>query len=207
MKIVEEFHEFTWDMIRTLPMCYYNYVYKIPFKLRCKPGLSDLYHFVENIEDADFILGCTTSPGLRTLDYVPLLEKAIQKNIPFICANPDYETVESSTENFIICMGAVAALYKDFGGSVFIMGKPSIEIYREATKNFKKITKKRMLAIGDSIHHDIKGAENFGIDSLLITSGIHKSIFDQSKPIWDNEKNNLLKYKIKPTYMCSKFQF
>ena len=64
-----------------------------------------------------------------------------------------------------------------------------------------------MLAIGDSIHHDIKGAENFGIDSLLITSGIHKSIFDQSKPIWDNEKNNLLKYKIKPTYMCSKFQF
>ena len=165
------------------------------------------YDFVENIEDADFILGCTTSPGLRTLDYVPLLEKAIQKNIPFICANPDYETVESSTENFIICMGAVAALYKDFGGSVFIMGKPSIEIYREATKNFKKITKKRMLAIGDSIHHDIKGAENFGIDSLLITSGIHKSIFDQSKPIWDNEKNNLLKYKIKPTYMCSKFQF
>ena len=37
-----------------------------------------------------------------------------------------------------------------------------------------------MLAIGDSIHHDIKGAENFGIDSLLITSGIHKSIFDHS---------------------------
>ena len=165
------------------------------------------YDFVENIEDADFILGCTTSPGLRTLDYVPLLEKAIQKNIPFICANPDYETVESSTENFIICMGAVAALYKDFGGSVFIMGKPSIEIYREATKNFKKITKKRMLAIGDSIYHDIKGAENFCIDSLLIASGIHKSIFDQSKPIWDNAKNNLLKYKIKPTYMCSKFQF
>ena len=35
-----------------------------------------------------------------------------------------------------------------------------------------------MLAIGDSIHHDIKGAINFGIDSLLITSGIHKSFFD-----------------------------
>jgi len=53
MKIVEEFHEFTWDMIRTLPMCYYNYVYKIPFKLRCKPGLSDLYYFVENIEEVE----------------------------------------------------------------------------------------------------------------------------------------------------------
>jgi len=165
------------------------------------------YDFVENIEDADFILGCTTSPGLRTFDYVPLLEKAIKKNIPFICANPDYETIESSTEHLIICMGAVAELYKDFGGLVYIMGKPSIEIYMEATKNFKRIDKKRMIAIGDSIHHDIKGAINFGIDSLLITSGIHKSIFDQINPIWDDKDKNLLKYKIKPTYVCPKFQF
>ena len=97
------------------------------------------------MKNADFILGCTTSPGLRTLDYVPLLEKAIQKNIPFICANPDYETVESSTENLLFVWELVAALYKDFGGSVFIMGKPSIEIYKEATKNFKKIIKKECL--------------------------------------------------------------
>ena len=165
------------------------------------------YDFVENIEDADFILGCTTSPKLKTLDYVPLLEKAIQKKIPFICANPDYETVESSTENSIICMGTIAEPYKDFGGSVFILGKPSIKIYIEATKKFKKINKNRMLAIGDSIHHDIKGAINFGIDSLLITSGIHKSSFNQSSPIWDDANQYLEKFKIKPTYLCSKFQF
>ena len=165
------------------------------------------YDFVKNIEDADFILGCTTSPGLRTLDYVPLLEKAIQKKIPFICANPDYETVETSTENLIICMGAVAELYKDFGGSVFIMGKPSINIYFEATKKFRKINKKRILSIGDSIHHDIQGAINFGIDNLLITSGIHKSFFNQSNPIWDDTNYYLSKFKIKPTYLCSKFQF
>ena len=165
------------------------------------------YDFVENIEDADFILGCTTSPGSRTLDYVPLLEGAIKKNIPFICANPDYETVESSKENLIICMGTIAELYKDFGGFVYIKGKPSIEIYNEATKNFKRINKKKMLAIGDSIHHDIKGAINFGIDSLLITSGIHKSFFKQSNFIWDEENNYLTKFKIKPTYLSSKFQF
>ncbi len=53
MKIVEEFHEFTWDMIRSLPMCYYNYKNNIPQKLRCKPGLSDVYYFVNNIEELD----------------------------------------------------------------------------------------------------------------------------------------------------------
>ena len=67
------------------------------------------YNFVSNIENADFILGCTPSSGFTTLDYVPLLEKAIKRDIPFVCANPDYETIESSLEssfnNLIICMG------------------------------------------------------------------------------------------------------
>ena len=165
------------------------------------------YDFVENIENADFILACTTLPGWRTLDYVPILEKGIQKNLPFICANPDYESIESSTKSLIICMGTIAKLYSDLGGAVLIMGKPSIEIYKEATKKFKKMNKKRMLAIGDSIHHDIKGAINFGIDSLLITSGIHKSVFNQKNPTWDNVDNNLSKLEIKPTYLSSRFQF
>ena len=42
------------------------------------------YDFVENVKDADFILGCKTFPGSNTLDYVPLLEKAIQKKLPFV---------------------------------------------------------------------------------------------------------------------------
>ena len=104
-------------------------------------------------------------------------------------------------------MGTIAELYSDLGGSVFIMGKPSIKIYEEATKNFKKIDKKRIIAIGDSIYHDIKGAVNFGIDSLLITSGIHKSIFNQSNPKWDDKNNYLSKFKIQPTYLSSRFQF
>ena len=64
-----------------------------------------------------------------------------------------------------------------------------------------------MLAIGDSIHHDIKGAINFGIDSLLVTSGIHKYFFDKSNPKWDDKNNYLSKIKIKPTYLCNRFQF
>ena len=69
---------------------------------------------------------------IPTFNQSTFLEKAISKNLPFICANPDFETVENTSNNKIICMGAVAELYKDFGGTVFIMGKPSIDIYNEA---------------------------------------------------------------------------
>jgi HAD superfamily hydrolase (TIGR01459 family) len=165
------------------------------------------YDIVDKIEDADFILGCVTSSGLTAFDYVPLLQKAIKKKIPFLCANPDFETLDFESNNLIICMGTIAELYQDFGGYIFIMGKPSTHIYQEATKKIHGIDKKKIIAIGDSLHHDIKGANSFNIDSLLITSGIHKSSFDKLNPKWDNNNNDLSKFKIKPTYLCSKFQF
>ena len=64
-----------------------------------------------------------------------LLTKALENNLPFICANPDYETIENSSDNLKICMGTIAELYKSFGGLVFMMGKPSKYIYEESIKN------------------------------------------------------------------------
>lgn len=172
---------------------------------RYEKGLK--YNFVKNIENADFILGCTTSPKLKILDYIPILEKGIANKLPFVCANPDFETVESSSNNKIFCMGTVAKLYKDLGGSVFFLGKPSIEIYKKVTNTFKNIKKNRILAIGDSIFHDIKGAYDFGVDSILITSGIHSSNFNKSRPIWNSKDIFLSKIDFKPTYLSSKFKF
>ena len=134
---------------------------------------------------------------------MPLLEKAIKRNIPFVCANPDFEAFGPTS----ICMGTIAELYKDFGGKVFIMGKPSISIYMEATKYVKDIDKSKILAVGDSIHHDIKGAKTFEVDSLLITSGIHKLYFDAVNPKWESNNNTLQKTNITPTYLSTKFQF
>ena len=104
-------------------------------------------------------------------------------------------------------MGTIAELYKDFGGKVFIMGKPSILIYQEATKHITDIDKSKILAVGDSIYHDIKGANAFGIDSLLITTGIHKLCFDAINPKWESNINKLKNTNIMPTYLSSIFQF
>lgn len=48
MKLVQEFNEFTWDMVRALPLCYYYHFNKIDYQLEHKPNLSSLYYFVKN---------------------------------------------------------------------------------------------------------------------------------------------------------------
>ena len=90
----------------------------------------------------------------------------------------------------------------------FFLGKPSIEIYKESLRNITDIDKSKILAIGDSLYHDIQGAINYEIDSLLITSkGIHKRDFDKKNPIWETEQNTLKKIEIKPSYICSELIF
>ena len=103
-------------------------------------------------------------------------------------------------------MGTIADLYDNLGGKTFSLGKPSIKIYQEATRKIDKINKKKILAVGDSIFHDIKGANLFGIDSLLITSGIHQSYFHKTNPIWDSNMNMLKNNRILPKFLCSKFK-
>ena len=78
----------------------------------------------------------------------------------------------------------------------------------ESLKNINSTDKSRILAIGDSLHHDIKGAKNFGIDSLLITStGIHQHNFNKLKPEWKNLNKSILEIGVKPTFICSNLNF
>ena len=152
--------------------------------------------FVENIEEADLILACTPFVGMKPVDYIPLLSKAVEKKLKMYCANPDFETIEKNHIQNIFCIGAIAEIYKKMGGEVLIQGKPETDIYTETTKSIK-LNKAKTIAIGDSIFHDIKGANNFSIDSILVKSGIHKKI----------ENINMLckNHKISPTYLIDDF--
>ena len=172
--------------------------------------LSGLEKFipVNSVENSNFILGCTPFESSKVIDYIPILNCALKKNIPFICANPDYDTLDGNTGKLEFCVGTISKLYQNMGGKTFYLGKPSKEIYNEAIKSQKNVKKSRILAIGDSLYHDIKGANNFGIDSLLITSkGIHKGSFNDKNPIWKTTQNTLQNLNIKPTFICSELVF
>ncbi len=93
-----------------------------------------------------------------------------------ICANPDIVVERGDT--LVYCAGALADAYAALGGEVLYCGKPHAPIYELALATAQKargaaVPHDRVLAIGDSVRTDLKGAAAFGIDSLFITSGIH----------------------------------
>ena len=140
-------------------------------------------------------------------NYISILETALQKKIPFICANPDFDTIQKKSKKLVFCMGTIAELYKSMGGEVYLEGKPNVLIYHQAVKKLTDIKKEKILAIGDSLFHDITGAINFNIDSLLITSGIHSQDFGFNKTNNITFPDKLKKIGILPTFLSSEFKF
>ncbi len=68
------------------------------------------------------------------------------------------------------CAGKIAEIFENLGGKAIYFGKPYKEVYLSCLD-----MNKRTLVIGDNLNTDIKGANNMKLDSLFITSGIHKS--------------------------------
>jgi HAD superfamily hydrolase (TIGR01459 family) len=123
-------------------------------------------------EDGAFILNTGPWEDDETVaDYEPLLGDAASRAMPMICANPDIEVIRAGSR--IICAGALAARYEELGGEVHAFGKPYRKTYDACLEVMGIAEPSRLLAIGDSLGTDIKGAAGAGIDSVLVTSGIH----------------------------------
>ncbi|CAI7902074.1 unnamed protein product [Closterium sp. NIES-54] len=68
--------------------------------------------------------------------------------------------------------GTLARQYEQMGGVVKCMGKPDPISFR-AAQQLTGISLDRTIMVGDSLHHDILGAESFGIDCVFVAGGIH----------------------------------
>ena len=138
--------------------------------------------FEENktsLDKCDFIL-CT---GLfeneeGSLKFYSNLLKKYTK-LKMLCTNPDLVVHRGSMTEY--CAGSIAALFEKLGGNVIYFGKPYPEIYNFCIKKSQNI-----LAIGDNIRTDIRGANLMKFDSLFITNGIHnKEFVNVSKQNYD----------------------
>ena len=165
------------------------------------------FNFVSNVKEADFVLACTPFENTKPLDYITILNDALDRNLIMFCANPDFVSVENNNEKDIFCMGTIADLYEHMGGKVVILGKPNTAIYIESFKKIDQLELSRIVAVGDSLDHDILGASNFGIDSILISNGIHKTLFENNLEIGLKNIENTKKWNFQPTYLCENFSF
>lgn len=128
------------------------------------------YEKVSSPRDADFLL--TTGADFPHIeDYETVLKSALDRNLPMLCANPDRVVVHDG--QIILCCGSVAERYEQMGGDVFYHGKPYPAIYQPVLSPLSGVPPSRILAIGDSLTTDIKGAQTQDIDGALIMGGIH----------------------------------
>lgn len=68
--------------------------------------------------------------------------------------------------------GSLGRYYEGKGGETRIMGKPDPIIYRLALDEMC-LKVGDIIAVGDSLEHDVAGAHAHGVDSLFIAGGIH----------------------------------
>ncbi len=125
---------------------------------------------IDDINMADFIVAAGAMRA-NVAGYEHELQIAAKRGLPMLCTNPDM--VSNMPDGTLkICPGAIAERYEQLGGRVYRFGKPAREVYELCHAHHP--TAKRIIGIGDSLDHDIKGANDFGIDSLFITGGIHE---------------------------------
>lgn len=126
-------------------------------------------------EEAEFVL--ITGPWRddeRREDYDRVLELCAGHGLAMVCANPDLEVIRDGKR--FVCAGTLAADYETLGGDVYYHGKPHAPAYEACLELFGaggEVDGRRVLGVGDTLRTDIAGAGAAGLDSVLVTSGIH----------------------------------
>lgn len=146
-----------------------------------------------NIHDADLILlhgsevwnrGATIPPESLG-DFIskgdfsvvdPWLRECLDKKLPMVCANPDMIVV-TPTGDIAYMPGKIAERYRQLGGDAIhckVFGKPDAEHFEACLHKLQLSNERHRVAhVGDSLSHDIAGANGAGIASIFVTSGIH----------------------------------
>ena len=134
-------------------------------------------HFTP-LEQADFVIcsGLDDDDVEGPDDYRARLEVMLKRKLLMVCGNPDM--VVERGDRLVYCAGSIADLYATMGGEVLYAGKPYRPIYDLALEKAeaaagRRLDRKRVMAVGDSVRTDLKGAHMAGLDFLFITAGIH----------------------------------
>ena len=133
---------------------------------------------VEDADEADFIFVSGIEPGQDPEKLRPLLKAAAARRLPLICSNPDIVAV--SAGELIPAPGSLARIYTELGGGeVSYVGKPHRPIYAACLRTLDGLRPEEIVAVGDSMDHDVRGALNVGLHAAFVTGGIHRDLFPE----------------------------
>lgn len=176
------------------------------------PIISDLdLEQVDDINEADFLVIGGLPQGKYLNDVLPILRKGVQRHLKAICLNPDSMSLIGAA--YLGGPTVVASKYQDFGGIVEYIGKPYSPIYKSCVEYLQQyeIFPGDTVMVGDTMAHDILGANLAGMDTCLVRSGIHAGAFkncqnpadiDRALNILSVQYNNL-----RPKYLLEEFKW
>lgn len=129
-------------------------------------------------ENAEVIVcsGLYDDEAETSADYRDRLDPCARRGVEMICANPDIRVARG--DKVIECAGALAQLYEGLGGRVVYAGKPHLPVYHRALEMLAGIRRSALapgsvLAIGDGIYTDMRGAAVAGLPSVFVASPVH----------------------------------
>jgi len=147
----------------------------------------------DTVEDADFILvhgaevlrgpgddGTAQETSLGSFpttgdmkDVIdPLLQQCQERNIPMVCANPDFIMVKPDGSKGHM-PGKISRRYEELGGTCVSFGKPHVPHFEACVRELN-LPKDKVVHVGDSLHHDVAGANGTGIASAFVVGGVHR---------------------------------
>jgi ribonucleotide monophosphatase NagD (HAD superfamily) len=167
----------------------------------------------EGLQCEEVSLGNLMYDGTDWSGLDPILEICLARQVPLICCNPDFIVVKPNGTTAYM-PGTIAARYEQIGGSVKLFGKPQVQHFEtciDVLQQEFQIPRHRMVHVGDSIHHDIAGANAAGLDSIFVMGGIHQQELPPTLelPATSSEKSELvqrlqqffLQHKETPTHV------
>jgi HAD superfamily hydrolase (TIGR01459 family) len=159
---------------------------------------------VDKPSEANFVLATGVHDFKDTAEqYAGVLADCAKAHLPMLCANPD--RVVHVEDQLVVCAGTFADMYERLEGEVQWFGKPYRSVY---TRCLEGLGVEKVLAVGDGMPTDIAGATGAGLDSALVTGGIHRDelLDDNLKAADETQLQGFLaRYPYRPSYLLNAF--
>lgn len=130
-----------------------------------------------DLRQADAVLLMGLPDGTQLSGWQGFMDDALSLRLPIYCTNPDRASPRAG--GLVMSPGTLAFAYAAQGGQVRFYGKPHRPVF-DALAN--RLEGRRFLMVGDSLEHDIAGAQAAGWDTLLIQGGLYAAQFATGDP-------------------------
>lgn len=161
--------------------------------------------YVDSIKDADFVLMSGHDRLAKPANQLDAELKEIVKNgTRTLFAVPDSRGLLSA--NYLMGVGLLNRKLRQYGGVIHSIGKPYKPIFQRCIDllQTKDIFPGQAVMVGDTMAHDMIGADMAGIDTCFVKSGMHNGSFKKaSTPAEVDRALSILigQYNVRPTYL------